>query len=609
MNPQARMFLGKIRTCLDMLDSRDRLKLYAAATAQSLLGFLDLLGVALIGLVSMLATARMQQQETTDKNILYRYLNFGFLDSDRGLLLLFSLSVVLMILKTVLSIFLTRRIIYFLSMKSAAISSSLISRLLTMPISFIRRDNIHETIYSVTRGVELVTLQVLSVGAILVSDLFLLIIILIGLTIIDFTTALSIFVVFFSLGYILYRLMHVRAGKLGYDNASANISSNQKIYEAIISYRESFVRNRRFYYAKSIAMERTTLAKSSGEITFMPYISKYVLEIGVILGAVLISALQFLLNDTSKAVATVVIFITAGLRVAPAVLRIQQSVVQMNWSLGQSKTTLILHNNLREATELAECSDEINFDHSGFSPNVDLINLDFSHPGSGKKLFENVNIHIPTGSFVAFVGPSGSGKSTLADLVLGILEPDAGDVLISGMNPSTAIAKWPGAISYVPQEVFISSGTVLENITLGYPLKSISIDCALEAASNADLNEYISSQDEGVDTFVGENGSQISGGQRQRLSLARGLYSRPKLIVLDEATSSLDSYSEARVSNAVSKLGNGITIIMIAHRISSIKSADKIYYIEDGNILGAGTFEELKLQVPKFANAAELMDV
>jgi ABC-type multidrug transport system fused ATPase/permease subunit len=609
MNLQIKEFLGKIRACLDMLSSKDRRKLYLAATAQSLLGFLDLLGVALIGLVTLLATERIQpKEEAKEENMLLRYLDSEFLGSNNGFLILILTSVLLMILKTVLSILLTRKVIFFLSMKGAYISSRLISKFLSMSISFIRKTNIHETIYSVTRGVELITLQVLSIGVVLFSDVFLLFIILGGLVLIDPITALSLFVVFFTLGFILFRLMHVRAGSLGRENATTNVKSNNRIYEAIVLYREFFVRNRLFFYAKAIEKDRINLAKSSGEITFMPYISKYVLEIGIIAGVVLISSLQIYFNDASKAVATIVVFMTAGVRLTPAVLRIQQSFVQMSWSLGQATSTLALHMDLKKTSELFELPDENHFDHSEFRADVKLSNVCFTHLGEEKILFDNVSINIAAGSFVAFVGPSGSGKSTLADLILGVLQPSSGEVSISGKKPSAAISYWPGAISYVPQDIYVSSGTILENITLGYSSETISRTSALEAATNADLKDFLLSQYHDIDAHVGENGSQLSGGQKQRLSLARALYSRPKLIILDEATSSLDGSSEARVASSVSNLGDEVTVIMIAHRISSIKSADKIYYIDNGKILGEGTFEELKLMLPSFAEAANLTD-
>jgi ABC-type multidrug transport system fused ATPase/permease subunit len=203
------------------------------------------------------------------------------------------------------------------------------------------------------------------------------------------------------------------------------------------------------------------------------------------------------------------------------------------------------------------------------------------------------------------VGSSGAGKSTLVDLILGLRGNDTGQIFIGGLIPGEAIKKWPGAISYVPQNVFVSDSTILTNVAFGY--EEICMDLAWEALEIAQLSEFVKSLPLGVHTPVGEGGNMISGGERQRLGIARALYTKPKLLILDEATSSLDAQTEVAISEAISKLRGDVTIIMIAHRLSSVKNADQVVYLQNGNIVAKGSFSDVKSAVPDFEQQASLM--
>jgi ABC-type multidrug transport system fused ATPase/permease subunit len=192
-------------------------------------------------------------------------------------------------------------------------------------------------------------------------------------------------------------------------------------------------------------------------------------------------------------------------------------------------------------------------------------------------------------------------------VILGVLVQDSGEVTISGKNPLSAIETWPGAIGYVPQDVIITSGTFRENVALGYPVKIASDASVSEAIQVAQLSEFISTFPTGVDTQVGERGAKISGGQRQRLGIARAMFTKPKLLVLDEATSALDGETEANISDAISSLKGSVTVVMIAHRLSTVRHADLVVYLEEGRILAQGSFEEVRSKVPGFDRQAQLM--
>jgi len=208
---------------------------------------------------------------------------------------------------------------------------------------------------------------------------------------------------------------------------------------------------------------------------------------------------------------------------------------------------------------------------------------------------------------VYITGASGSGKTTLADLMLGLLEPSTGKVLISGLKPSEAIRKWPGAIAYVPQEVTIFNGTIRENITLGFDEwneSDVKIARAIELAS---LGDVVSELPDGLESQVGDRGTSLSGGQRQRIGIARALFTNPRLLVMDEATSSLDGLTESVISNNISRLHGKVTVVLIAHRLSTVRNADNVVYLRNGKIVATGNFDAVRKAVPDFDKQAKLM--
>jgi ABC-type bacteriocin/lantibiotic exporter with double-glycine peptidase domain len=275
--------------------------------------------------------------------------------------------------------------------------------------------------------------------------------------------------------------------------------------------------------------------------------------------------------------------------------------------LGSALPTFNLIEELQEVQDLDDFEDDLDTVHKGFVPKIELQDITFTYPGSHSPAISNICLSVPPGTSVAIVGSSGSGKTTLIDLLLGVLLPDIGKVLISGYSPADAVVRWPGAISYVPQDVIINSGTVRENVALGYPISTAKDGLVLEALNVAHLTEFVSRLPKGLDTEVGEKGSRISGGQRQRLGIARAMFTKPNLLVLDEATSSLDGETEANVSEAIHSLRGLTTVVVIAHRLSTVKSADLVLYIDGGKIVAKGTFEEVRKSVSDFDKQARLL--
>ena len=593
---------------VSILSPSDQRKILAVSVLQVCMGALDLLGVLVIGLLGALSVTGVQSSNPDSRlTSVLQFLRISNLTFQTQALVLGVIAVVLLIGRTLLSIFFTRRILFFFSRRGAKISADLISRLLSQSLLIIQAKTTQEILYSVTRGVELITLQVLATSVVLISDVSLLFIMGVGLFVVDPTTAIGTSVVFAAIGFFLYRLMHVRASALGKRSSQLNVRSNEKIVEVFSSYRESVVRNRRDYYAREIGKLRFNLADTLAEINFMPYISKYVIETSVVLGALLIGSAQFILQDATQAVATLAIFLAAGTRIAPAVLRLQQGSLQIRGCLGMASPTLDLIDALGNSPLVENVKDSVDITHEGFASGIQIDSASFSYPEKNHPALTEVTLNIPAGSSVAIVGPSGAGKTTLIDILLGVLIPNEGSVLISGLPPQLAVAKWPGAVSYVPQDVLIVAGTIRENVALGYPSEVATDELVMSALRVAHLEHFVEELPQGVDTQVGERGAKVSGGQRQRLGIARAMFTRPHLLVLDEATSSLDGETEANISEAIHALRGSTTVVMIAHRLSTVRNADLVVYLSKGKVITKGTFSEVRDAVPDFDRQAKLM--
>lgn len=597
-----------IARSLQVLTSNDRRKLGAITFVQINLSFLDLLGVAVIGLLGALSVSGLQSLNP-DQRILsvLRILRIEDYSFQHQAMVLAILAATLLIGRTLLSIYFTRRILFFMTNRGAQISASLVSRILAQPLLMVQSRTTQETLFAVTTGVQIMVMQVIASSAVLASDIALLTVMSIGLFVINPSTAVGTILVFGLVALFLHRAMHTKAGALGAELSNLNISSNEKIVEVLGSYRENIVRNRRSYYASEIGRTRLILADTFAEISFMPFISKYVLESTIVLGALGIGAVQFIFQDTATAVSTLAIFLAAGTRVAPAVFRVQQGVIQIRQGFGSAAPTLELIETLGNETLIENRVDAVETRHLGFSPEVSAKNVSFTYPSRNKPAIDQVTLDIKAGSLIAFVGPSGAGKTTLIDIFLGVLPPDSGTVAISGLTPRESIERWPGAMAYVPQDVLIVSGSIRENVALGYPLEVGTDELVLSAIEIAQLDKFVSDSPMGLDSNVGERGFNLSGGQRQRLGIARALFTKPKLLVLDEATSALDAETEASISNAINELRGSTTIFMIAHRLSTVRNADLVVYLDAGEVVATGTFEEVRKVIPNFERQSKLM--
>jgi ABC-type multidrug transport system fused ATPase/permease subunit len=600
----------EIKKVLILLEKKDRIKLFLVLTINTFLAFLDLFGVALIGITSAILIRGLQGLAAGEQ--VTRFLELLNLDGlpQRSLLIFLGGSAIFFfILKTILSVYFLRRTLRYMSIRNAQMSSSLVSKMLNRPIEKIFSKPIQHQIYNVTSGVEKLVGGAVTSLVVIASDLVLLLVILVGLMLVDPITSVGTFIVFTGIAFLLYFLLHKRVVILNTKSAYQSIYFNQKVSEGINSFKDLFIKGGREFYVNEIRKSKMQLAGYDAEIKFIPNISKYTIEISVILGIAVIAGIQFYLFDSNRAIAVISVFLAASTRIAPAIIRLQQNVITVKSSLSAAKPTFELIDELNGVEELERFETVISTNHAGFSPRLKLNSLKFIYSDAADETIQDISLEITEGKFIAFVGPSGGGKSTLIDLILGLLAPSSGSITISGLKPVDAIKKWPGAIGYVPQDVFIENSTVKENICLGFNPDSVPDELVWQALQLADLFEFVKGLEGQLSYRISDAGKNLSGGQRQRLGIARALLTKPKIVIFDEATSALDAETENRVSESILKLTGERTVIFIAHRLSVVRSADMIYYIDKGKIVSQGTFDELRKLNADFNNQANFMGI
>jgi len=604
-----------IRHCFSVFGYSDKRRLLLVILANIFLGLLDLLGVIAIGLVGSLAVFGISAGKA-NQNIENIFASIGLtglsFQAQAAILTAFACS--LFIIRTVLSMFLSRKILHFLSRKSAIISSNLLANLLRLPIYELQKKSTNDLIFILDNGMSAIVLGVVGSSIILASDAVLLLVMFLGLLLVNPSIAITTFVSFSLVGLILFANTHKRAKRIGIENAKHSLMSNKLVFELFDNYRELFVKNKINVYEQKIFESRKNVASSIAEQQFLPTIGKYVIESSVILLGLFVSAFQFIVYDALTAISSLAIFLAAGSRLAPLVMRMQQYAIQIKTSSGLANPALEMIAELDAIDGLrisdletdVDTTENLKSSFQGFIPTVSVSQVKFSYSTTSDWALEIASLKIHEGSQVAIVGPSGGGKSTLVDVILGVIEPKSGEVLISGMRPREAIKKWPGAIGYVPQNITAIKGTLLENIALGNDLALADQDRVKEILELSQLTQSMGGSQKYEDQIT-DGGKNLSGGQLQRLGIARALFSAPKLIVLDEATSALDAQTEEAISGAINSLKGKITVLLIAHRLSSVRNADTIVYVDKGKILASGTIEEVRRLVPNFEIQAKLM--
>ncbi|MGI4895239.1 MAG: ABC transporter ATP-binding protein [Janthinobacterium lividum] len=425
-------------------------------------------------------------------------------------------------------------------------------------------------------------------------------------------TAIVAAVYFGLVAVLLYSVIAKRAAVAGRTATAASVDTIRLVQESFATTKEITLRGRGEQLAGVARDVRSRSARARGMAFFYSVGPRFVLEAALLGGFLVVGGVAVLTQGVTEAVSAIGLFAVAGFRVVPCLTRLQSVFATMHAHEPNAQEVLeaLRETGAADAPPARFATPDESADVAGLlgpgAVEIRLEGVSFTYPGSSVPALDAVDVIVPAGSRVAVVGRSGSGKSTLVDVVLGLLQPSAGRLLVGGRPYAEVEAAWRGRIGYVPQEVALLDSDVARNVALSWRDEDVDLVRVEEVLAAAQLLDVVAALPKGVRTPVGERGLRLSGGQRQRLGIARALYARPRVLVLDEATSALDASTEAAVTATVAALRADVTVLVVAHRLATVRDCDAVVLLEGGRVRDVGTFDEVVSRVPEFAVQAEL---
>ncbi len=357
--------------------------------------------------------------------------------------------------------------------------------------------------------------------------------------------------------------------------------------------KEARVLNREDEFIDKFRIEALKSTRLMAYLRFIQQIPRPVVETTAVLGMLLIAVLLVWQDRPMGAIIPILtLFAMATVRLMPSV----QQLVTMYTRLRYNIVSLDpVYDDLKELAEYNAIflEDRKKEKQLKLMNGIEIKKVGYRYPNSDEQALKNISLVIPKGKAVGFVGASGAGKTTIVDLILGLLEPEEGKILVDGQNIQHNLSAWQKNLGYIPQSIYLADETLRSNIAFGIPKDEIDEQKVLNAIKLAQLETLIKRLPDGLDTIIGENGTRLSGGQRQRVGIARALYHDPEVLVMDEATSALDNITEKQITDAIESLKGERTLIMIAHRLTTVKNCDMLYFMEDGKIVEQGNYDDL----------------
>ncbi len=418
------------------------------------------------------------------------------------------------------------------------------------------------------------------------------------------------FAYFIGAAFVLQKVLKERNLKAGEISLEMSWLSSHATLDAVAGYRENRmhgVSERRVYEYQDARLKAVEASRAR---TFYQDLPKYLLEIVFIIGIVLLLILMVFTGGIESA-AYLLVFAGACVRILPSFVRLTATLGGVR---AGAPSMQLIDREMKELNTPTLALKTSEPDIGSFSQvhkkrtplEIKVSNLSFRYPDGEKNVLNHLNFDVPAGTSLAVVGGSGSGKTTLIDVMLGLFMPSEGSVTFNTCDVHSNIERWHNYVGYVPQDVYLSSKSVLEEIAYGLHLEEIDENRVWECIRIAELTDVVNSLEQGIHTKIGERGTRLSGGQRQRLGIARAIYRNPSVLVLDEATSALDNDTEHKITQTISKLSREITVIIVAHRLSTVREVDQLLFMSQGQIVSRGTFEQVRTSNAEFAHLVAL---
>ena len=593
-----------IRKIFDLLTQSEKKQAFFLFILILVMAFLDMLGVAsILPFIAILTNPQIIETNTI-LNSLYHSSSFVGVDNYEEFLFILGILVfILLVLSlTVRAITLYAQIRFSL-MREYSIGKRLIQSYLNQSYTwFLNRHSadLGKTILSeVSTIVNQTILSMANVIAHSTVAFALLVLLIITDPILSLSIGLILVLSYLIIFYSVKKLLSI----IGFERTMANEERFVAVNEAFGAAKEIKIGGLEKVYISRFKKPAKIYANSQALALVLSHIPRFFIE-GIAFGGMILLVLIMMSRGSgfNSVIPIVALYAFAGYRLIPALQNIYYALAQVSFS----KPALnLLHKDLMNL-KFEKVSETVS--PMTFNKSIALNDIEYNYPNSKHTTLKNINLIIPAFSKVGFVGPTGSGKTTAIDIILGLLDPSKGTLTVDGnIIKSHNKRSWQKNIGYVPQQIYLSDNTIAENIAFGVEKKEINYEAVKYAAKIANLNDFVINElPNHYDTVVGERGVRLSGGQRQRIGIARALYHKPQVLILDEATSALDKVTEAEVMEAMNNLSNKITIIIIAHRLSTVKNCDNIFLLDNGNLKDQGTYDDLLIKNDNFKKMVDI---
>jgi len=594
-----------IRRALGLLTKYERRKVICISSLQVLTSFLDLFGILLAGLIAGIALERDDSGPLTQNiNKMFSRFNFSPLSWTSLLGSLILMALILLATKSITNIVLSRSLYTSLADSLSRIAKETFQKVLLSKYLYVKQLKTQEVGYALTDGLTFLVIGI--VGSFLTGliEMSMLVLILLGLIWLNPIMAFGATIFFFLLALFISLFVGRRVKNYGSDYMKSTNDSRTTLIDALYLYREINLSGAGDFFSERFSKSRSKSAFSYSRLYWLQQVPKYVMELGIILGAALLAALSWTTSNLTESVTSLAVFLMASTRVVPSILRLQGVHLSLREFSGKSEGIFSLLTEISSSQENFVHNANFNTNTTNVPPEICLTAIAFSY--DKVTTIQDVNLTIDAGSAVTFMGPSGSGKSTICELILGLLTPHRGAVTYDGLSILDWRNQVGASIAYLPQDPHYFGGTIRENVTLSYLQNEDSDEEVWKALEFAQIADYVHSLPLGLETVLSDRGLQLSGGQRQRIGIARTLYHKPKVLVIDEGTSALDHETDYALVQMFSLLKDKSTVIRVTHRISTNEFDQLVAYVENGSIREFGTMAQIQQKMATFEKSNSL---